>query len=481
MLFNSLTFLYFFPLVVGFYFLLPHRFRWALLLASSYYFYMCWRAEYVLLILFSTMVDYFTAQMMYKTAVQGARRFWLSISIITNMGILFGFKYFNLFNDSTRAVFEYYNIFYGIPEFQLLLPIGISFYTLQTMGYSVDVYRGEIKPEKHFGIFALYVSFFPQLVAGPIERASRLLPQFYKHINFDFERVQSGLRLMLWGFFKKLVIADRLAVFVNSVYNNSGDFEGLPIILATYFFAVQVYCDFSGYSDIAIGAARVLGIDLMKNFDRPFAAKSISDLWRRWHISLSTWFRDYFYISLGGNRAGRSRWYFNLFMVFLISGLWHGAGWHYLVWGGMHGFYLIFGILTHSFRENLVNKLRLKAVPAIHHFIQVFTVFHLFVFSLIVFRANSLPEAWLMIGKSINFSGPQLQQCLTIMNGYEFLIAFLAIAFMEAVQYWHAIYGLKSFFEKSPLILRWSAYYSLIFAIWILGEFNQTEFFYFQF
>lgn len=481
MLFNSLSFLYFFPLVVLGYFLIPQRFRWAFLLAGSYYFYMCWKAEYVLLILFSTIVDYFAAQMMVKTISQRHRRIWLGVSITANLGILFGFKYFTLFNESIRTVFEYYNVFYEVPGFQFLLPIGISFYTLQTMGYSIDVYRGEIKPEKHFGIFALYVTFFPQLVAGPIERASRLLPQFRRQVKFDYERMLSGLRLMLWGFFKKLVIADRLAVFVNTVYNNPADFQGFPIILATYLFAFQVYCDFSGYSDIAIGAARVLGIDLMKNFDRPFAAKSISELWRRWHISLSTWFRDYFYFSLGGNRAGRTRWFFNLYMVFLVSGLWHGAGWHFLIWGGIHGVYLIFAILSHSFRENMVRKLRLTAMPAVHRFIQVFTVFHLFVFSLIVFRANSLAEAWLLMRNSVNFTGPQLQSCLSVMNGYEFLIAFLAIAFMEVVQYLHTVNGAKSFFEKSPVFLRWTAYYSLIFAIWILGEFNQTEFIYFQF
>ncbi|MCE7945771.1 MAG: MBOAT family protein, partial [Chlorobi bacterium CHB1] len=309
MLFHSLEFIIFFPVVVAIYFLAPLRFRQFFLLLASYYFYMCWKAEYAVLILLSTGIDYVAALHMHKTSGRG-------------------------------------NIFYEFPLFDILLPVGISFYTFQTLSYTIDVYRSEKTPERNFIKFALYVTFFPQLVAGPIERSTRLLPQFDHEHKFDANRVVSGLRLMLWGFFKKLVIADRLALYVNEVYNNPADYTGLPVIIATYFFAFQIYCDFSAYSDIAIGAARVLGFDLMKNFRQPYLAQSIGEFWKRWHISLSTWFRDYLYIPLGGNRVSRLRWYVNLMAVFLISGLWHGANWTFVVWGALHGSYFVLSLLT---------------------------------------------------------------------------------------------------------------------------------------
>ncbi|MFC1785350.1 MBOAT family O-acyltransferase, partial [Candidatus Neomarinimicrobiota bacterium] len=291
MLFNSTQFIIFFPVVVFFYFLLPHRFRWMLLLVASYYFYMCWKAEYLLLILGSTIVDYIVAIQMSRQSTKAKKKLYLILSLAVNLGLLFGFKYFNFFSDSFRTIFDQFNVLYNVPTFKVLLPVGISFYTFQTLSYTIDVYRGKREPEKHLGIFALYVAFFPQLVAGPIERSTRLLPQLVKKYNFDYNRVTDGLKLMLWGFFKKVVIADRVAVIVNQVYNNPNDAAGLPLLIGTYLFAFQIYCDFSGYSDIAIGAAKVFGIDLMQNFRRPYFAKSIREFWQRWHISLSTWFR----------------------------------------------------------------------------------------------------------------------------------------------------------------------------------------------
>lgn len=250
----------------------------------------------------------------------------------------------------------------------MLLPVGISFYTFQSLSYSIDVYRGEKEPERNFGKFALYVAFFPQLVAGPIERSTNLLPQFDRRISFDYDRFVSGLRLMLWGFFKKIVIADRLAIYVNEVYNSPAEFQGLTLILATYFFAFQIYCDFSGYSDIAIGAARIMGYDLMINFRQPYFSQSIAEFWKRWHISLSTWFKDYLYIPLGGNRVAKNRWYFNLMAVFLISGLWHGANWTFVLWGFLHGFYLVFSIWTQNIRDTISHAFRVDRFPALQRF-----------------------------------------------------------------------------------------------------------------
>ena len=268
MLFNSIEFLVFFPLVLIGYFSMPHKYRWIFLLLASYYFYMSWKAEYLILILVSTGIDYFAALRMSAVSEKSKKKKYLFMSLLSNLGILFGFKYFNFFSDSLRAVFDQFNIFYDVPAFDVLLPVGISFYTFQTLSYSIDVYRGDKEPEKHLGKFALYVAFFPQLVAGPIERSTRLMPQLHLNYKFEYDRVVDGLRLMLWGFFKKIVIADRLAHYVNLVYNNPDDYFGLQVIIATIFFAFQIFCYFSGYSDIAIGTAKVLGIDLMENFKK---------------------------------------------------------------------------------------------------------------------------------------------------------------------------------------------------------------------
>jgi len=334
MLFNSLEFIIFFPIVVGLYFIISPRFRWILLLAASYYFYMCWNYKYILLILFSTVVDYFAAIAMSRTSQKKFKKVFLVASLFSNLGLLFFFKYFNFFSGSINAVLDQFNVFYNVPYYDYLLPVGISFYTFQTLSYTIDVYKGKQKPEYHFGKFALFVSFFPQLVAGPIERSVNLLPQFSQTFKFEYARIRDGIILMTWGMFKKVVIADRLSEYVNEVFNNPESYDGFHNILATLFFSFQIYCDFSGYSDVAIGAALVMGYHLMKNFNRPYLAKSIGEFWSRWHISLSTWFRDYVYIPLGGNRVNISRLLFNLYITFLISGLWHGANWTFAIWGG---------------------------------------------------------------------------------------------------------------------------------------------------
>ena len=483
MLFNSFEFMIFFPLVVIGYFLLPPRFRWAFLLGASYYFYMCWKAEYLVLIVISTLIDYVAGLRMGKTTVRSRRKKYLLLSLVANLGILFTFKYANFFSESLRVALNQFNIFYDMPMFDLLLPVGISFYTFQSMSYTIDVYRGEQQPERHLGKFALYVAFFPQLVAGPIERSLRLLPQFDRVFKFDYERVVSGLRLMLWGFFKKLVIADRLAIYVNEAYNHPAEYQGLTLLLATYFFAIQIYCDFSGYSDIAIGAARVMGYDLMTNFRQPYFSKSISEFWRRWHISLSTWFRDYLYIPLGGNRVGKQRWYFNLFAVFVISGLWHGANWTFVVWGALHGGYLIFAIVTADWRQKLAHWSGLAKRPALHNLLRTLITFHLVLFAWIFFRANSLSEAFMIIGNmaALDFSLESLKSLNIALGWGELLVAIGSILFLELAHLLQSRGKVHSWITARPAALRWSVYYLLLLAIAFFGVFNHSEFIYFQF
>ncbi len=478
MLFNSLHFVLFFPLVVAAYFLLPFKYRWAFLLGASYYFYMCWKPEYVLLLLFSTLIDYYAGVQIGKSANPRKRKLLLCLSLGTNLGTLFLFKYFNFLNASMRACFDHFNIFYNVPMFELLLPVGISFYTFQTMSYVIDVYRGEQQAEKHLGLFALYVTFFPQLVAGPIERSTALMPQFYERHSFDWHRTLDGLKIMLWGFFKKIVIADRLAGYVNQVYNDPAGADGINLLMATYFFAFQIYCDFSGYSDIAVGAAKVLGYRLMSNFERPYLAQSIAEFWKRWHISLSTWFKDYLYIPLGGKRVAKWRWCFNLFLVFLVSGLWHGANWTFVVWGALHGFYLVFSILTGNLRDKLKHALALDRLPSLVKIFRVAITFHLVLLAWIFFRANHMSDALLIIEKVFHaFSGAVLPAMakLIAMHDLLFLLALLALMnFYERFQS-----SLRTFLQNRLVAVALASV--LFWGIVVWGAFNNQQFIYFQF
>jgi len=490
MFFNSIQFLIFFPVVVIIYFALPYKYRWIALLIASYYFYMCWKAEYIILIIASTLIDYYAAIQMERHKNKSQRKKYLLLSLFSNLGLLFAFKYFHFFSDSLQFALNQFNIFYESPTFKLLLPVGISFYTFQTLSYSIDVYRGERKAEKHLGYFALYVSFFPQLVAGPIERSTRLLPQFSKRHDFDYDRVTNGLKLMLWGFFKKVVIADRLAILVNQIYNNVDCYSGIPLLIATYFFAFQIYCDFSGYSDIAIGAAQVMGFNLMDNFNRPYYAKSISEFWKRWHISLSTWFRDYLYIPLGGNRVKKWCWYSNLFIVFLVSGLWHGANWTFAIWGAIHGFYLIFAILSRKIRNKIYHFFRIYKYPKINKVFKVLITFHLVLFAWIFFRANSIHDAIYIV---VNIFDINLQDFLDKLfstgatQSYfgltkkGLILSLMTIFFMESIHLIQRHKKMRSFLSEKPIWFRWSVYYAMIMFIISFGEFGLTEFIYFQF
>ena len=480
MLFNSVHFAIFFPLVVALYFALPPARRWALLLAASYYFYMAWEPSYVVLLLAATAINYWAGIRMSAAATDKARRIYLFLGVSTSLGILFFYKYFNLFNDTLRDIFASVNVFYGVPDLDVLLPVGISFYTFQTLSYTIDVYRGEKEPERHFGVFALSVSFFPQLVAGPIERSTRLLPQFYETHEFDYGRATSGLKLMAWGFFKKLVIADRLAIYVNEVYAAPQEFTGPVLAIATVFFAYQIYCDFSGYSDIAIGASRIMGYDLMINFNHPYVAASIRDFWHRWHISLSTWFRDYLYIPLGGNRVGKWRWYYNLFITFVISGMWHGANWTFVAWGALHGFYQVFAIWTEHLRKQVNDATGLSSFPRLHGAVRIATTFCLVVFAWIFFRAETIQDA-MYVATHLTTGFAETTDIYLGLGAYEFRIGVLAILFLEAVHWMQRRGNLISTLSERPLLIRWALYYGCIATILIFGEFGGQAFVYFQF
>ncbi|MFZ5859010.1 MAG: MBOAT family O-acyltransferase [Chloroflexota bacterium] len=397
MLFNSGEFLIFFPIVTIAYFLLPHRYRWALLLAASCWFYMAFIPKYILILGVTITVDYFAGLGLEK--FEGRKKRWvLMASILANIGMLAFFKYFNFANENLSTLASFLGWNYPIHNLSIILPIGLSFHTFQSLSYTIEVYRGHQKAERHFGYLALYVMYYPQLVAGPIERPQNVLHQLHEEHHFEYQRVADGLKRMAWGMFKKVVIADRMVVFVNPVYSDPSSFSGPALVLATLAFAIQIYCDFSGYSDIALGSAQVMGVRLMKNFDHPYFARSISEFWSRWHISLSTWFRDYLYIPLGGNRVSKPRWMFNIFVTFLVSGLWHGANWTYIIWGALHGTYFVLSALTESARARLASLLGLGGWPRLRAALSMLTTFALVSFAWIFFRAASLSDALYISG-----------------------------------------------------------------------------------
>ncbi|MBL0043443.1 MAG: MBOAT family protein [Flavobacteriales bacterium] len=419
MLFNSAEFcLFFFPLVTGLYFVLPHKWRWLLLLGASCWFYMAFVPLFIAILAFTIGVDYFAGLAIERN--EGSRRkFFLVASIIANVGVLAVFKYWDFLNGNLTSLFGSIGIEYHLPKLNewtffgflpagMVLPIGLSFHTFQSLSYTIEVYRKHQKAEHRFGVFALYVMFYPQLVAGPIERPANLLNQLNAQegagirSHFNYDRVVWGLKQMLWGFFKKLVIADRCGFLVDQVYGHTGQYEGLSLLLATYLFAFQIYCDFSGYTDIALGAARVMGFDLMVNFRTPYRSASISEFWSRWHISLSSWFRDYLYIPLGGNRVVKWRWYYNLFIVFLVSGLWHGANWTYIIWGSIHGLYLILAAIFVPYWKTFDQATGFSKWPRIKRWANVLITFHLVLLAWVFFRANNVHDAFLVCERIFN-------------------------------------------------------------------------------
>ena len=503
MLFNSLQFLVFFPTVVCLYFLIPHRFRWGLLLAASYYFYMCWKAEYVVLIMASTLVDYFAAIQMHRCAGKSGRRKYLALSLATNLGLLFAFKYANFASDSLRDVLSYLNIFYDFPTFDLLLPVGISFYTFQTLSYTIDVYRGRRKPQRHLGKFALYVAFFPQLVAGPIERSERLLPQFDLTHRFDYSLAKDGLKLMLWGFFKKVVIADQAAIYVNAVYGQPEQHGGLSLLIASYLFAFQIYCDFSGYSDIAIGSSRVMGFRLTENFNRPFFAKSIGEFWQRWHISLSTWFRDYVFMPLSLSRFMRSHlsihWMIGvaLMITWFLVGAWHGADWHFVIWGVYQAVLLISGRVL---ARVVVRRARTRSESGssssgddpsaagearwrrqLNDAVWVVCTFHLVVIGLVMFRADTVGGAFSILTAIATDFEISREAMLAGLHMTEFCAICLPIVFLNGIELRQGDRTFSEFLGSRSLPSRFAIYCVLILGIACLGVADAKEFIYFQF
>jgi alginate O-acetyltransferase complex protein AlgI len=402
MRFNSIEFLVFFPIVSIAFFILPHRYRWLLLLGASYFFYISWKPKYILILLAVTAVSYLAGLWLGRDRNPVTRRFVLGISLAASLGTLFVFKYFDFSDPVVQGIFGQLGVSRFVPQ-NILLPLGISFFTFQTMSYTIDVYRGVARPEKHAGIYALFVAFFPQLVAGPIGRANLLLPQYHEAHEPEYERIVSGLQRMVWGLFKKLVIADRLAVLVDTVYGDPTAYTGIALILATYAFAFQIYCDFSGYADIAIGAARILGIRLTENFQQPYRAQSIPDFWRRWHISLYNWLRDYIFYPI--QRALLRRRFSSRSLVAIIippmltmlaSGLWHGGHWTFLIWGALHGIFMVLSVLWGQAQRSISWSFSLPS--ALVTGLKIFATFNLICFTWIFFRANSLSDAMYIIG-----------------------------------------------------------------------------------
>ncbi len=456
--------------------------------------------EFIFLLLGTVFVDFYCAKYIGTTDSQKMKRIVFWFNMIFSCGILFVFKYYNFFNENILTICEWLGIFYQPERSSLILPLGISFYTFQSLSYVIEVYRGTQKCEKHLGYYALYVLFYPQLVAGPIERPGHLLGQFRKKTDFNADKVIHGLKLMAWGFFKKVVIADRLAVVVEHVYSTPYEFSGISLFVATFFFAFQIYCDFSGYSDIAIGAAEVMDIELMKNFRQPYTSRSISEFWKRWHISLMSWFRDYIYIPLGGNRVSELRWIFNTLFVFLLSGLWHGANWTFVAWGGLNGLYIIGGKYTLALRSRIAKVFHVDKVPSLLKFYQVTVTFTLICITWVFFRANNITEAIyivkaippalmeypLYVKNNIHLLGKGvslLKDVFLNLGGKEFVGTILLLSFLYLVELYSSNKkDFRKLIQKNPFFVRWFFYYVVVAAVLILSNYTADKpFIYFQF
>ena len=442
---------------------------------------------YILILALTIAIDY-TAGLLIERTEGRKRKAWLVMSVLSTCGVLFIFKYFNFFNSNLTRVAQFFHWNYPIGTLSLILPIGLSFHTFQSLSYVIEVYRGNYKAEHHFGIYALYVMFYPQLVAGPIERPGNLIHQFYEKHSYDDQRVMDGLKLMAWGLFKKIVIADKLAILVDQVYKDPTLYTGIPLIAGSLFFAIQIYCDFSGYSDIAIGAAQVMGFRLRDNFNRPFHSRSMAELWRRWHMSLMSWFRDYLYIPLGGNRVGKWRWYFNLLFTFTLSGLWHGASWGYVLWGGLNGCCLILSDWTKSLRGRWVQWTGFDRYPAVHHGFQIAFTFLLFCVMFVFFRSKSLSDAFYVITHLGTGLGSLEGVKMSFRSLYnlgldrsELILALVSIGLMEWVETVEPLRNMRQIFSERPVLFRWGMYYVVILFLIFFGEYNDHAFIYFQF
>lgn len=490
MLFNSFSFVIFFPIVTLLYFVIPHKFRYIWLLIASYYFYMNWDARYALLLEGVTAVTFFGGYILGRTEKKKIRKAVLAVTLLIVFGLLFLYKYLGFFLMNLNHAFSALHIGFTLTEYSLVLPVGISFYVFQAAGYVIDVYKNELKPEKNILKYAAFVSFFPQLVAGPIERAGNLLHQFDEKHKFDAGRAKNGLLLMLWGFFLKMVISDRIAIFVDAVYGQFDVYEGWYLVIASMLFAIRIYCDFAGYSTIAVGAASVMGFTLTENFRQPYLAASVKEFWRRWHISLTGWFRDYVYIPLGGNRKGKVRSCFNTLFVFLLSGLWHGAMWNYVVWGGINGLYLVISDLFKPLRAKLGKVLGWKSEALTNRILGMIVTFILVDISWVFFRAEGTDQALQIfthmrnIGNIGIFTDGSLYTLGLDQRNFWFMLLSIGMLLFVDILHENGIH-VREWLEKQNLWFRILFPVLLIETILIFGiwgtQYDASAFIYFRF
>ena len=482
MLFNSIDFAVFLPIVFLLYWLLANKslkLQNALIVLASYLFYGWWDWRFLFLILFSTLVDYTIGRKLKSEKNQTKRKILLWTSIFVNLGFLGFFKYANFFLDNFTAAFSFFGSEIATHSLDIILPVGISFYTFQTLSYTIDVYKQKLEPTNDFIVFSAFVSFFPQLVAGPIERATNLLPQFYKKRTFELSKAVDGMRQILWGLFKKIVIADSCAELANQIFNNSAEMNGSTLVLGALFFTFQIYGDFSGYSDIAIGTSRLFGFNLMQNFKFPYFSRDIAEFWRRWHMSLSTWFRDYLYIPLGGSRGGTWMKVRNTFLIFIVSGFWHGANWTFIAWGTLHAIYFLPLLLTNKNRNNLEIVAQGNYLPTARELLQMLSTFTLTVFAWIIFRANDITHAFHYISEIFSAS---ILETPKLSDSKDAIITMLLVFIFIFIEW----LGRESQFALEHLGLKWKSplrhalYYTIIIALfWCNGK--EQQFIYFQF
>jgi alginate O-acetylation protein len=483
MLFNSLDFAIFLPIFFILYWYVTNRnlqLQNFLIVVASYIFYGWWDWRFLFLIFFSSITDYIIGKCLQITEKEKYRKTLLWISIITNIGFLGFFKYYNFFVDSFVTAFSFFGKAISVNSLDIILPVGISFYTFQTLSYTIDVYKRKLEPAKDIISFFAFVSFFPQLVAGPIERATNLLPQFYKKRVFEYDKAVDGMRQMLWGLFKKVVIADNCAEYANAIFNNYTDFSGSTLVLGAIFFTFQIYCDFSGYSDMAIGMSRLFGFNLMRNFAFPYFSRDIAEFWRRWHISLSTWFRDYLYIPLGGSKGSLLKIVRNTFIIFLVSGFWHGANWTFIIWGFLNALYFLPLLLVKRNRRNLDIVAKNRVLPTIKELLSILTTFFLTVFAWIFFRAESVSQAFSYINRI--FTKELLKLPIIIGSGKKELLVILLTMIFVIIEWIgrRNEYAIEKLFISNKRWIRWGFYYIILLVIFLMAG-KEQEFIYFQF
>ena len=476
MLFNSIGFIIFLPIVFTLYWSFKDsKYKNIILLIASYYFYACWNWKFLFLLIFSTALDYYTGIKISESKEVKSKQFWLTLSILINVGFLGFFKYYNFFVSSFVEAISHIGIHINTWTLKVILPVGISFYTFHGLSYVIDIYRGKVKPVRNFVDYSVFVSFFPLLVAGPIERATHLLPQIQSKRTFNFNNAADGLRQMLWGFFKKIVIADQCASYTTAIFNNQHAYSGSDLLMGALFFSFQIYCDFSGYSDIALGTARLFGLELLRNFAFPYFSRDVAEFWRRWHISLSSWFRDYLYIPLGGSKGSTWNKIRNVLIVFVVSGFWHGANWTFIFWGLLNAIFIMPSIIFKTNRNNLDIVAEDRNFPSLKELISMGITFSLIAFAWIFFRSQNLTDAFGYVSHIFSrslFTIPTMKPRILI----TLIFLFLIIEWIGRRQQ----YALANFELKSPKIFRWTVYYGIVLLIFYFAG-SEQPFIYFQF